>query len=242
MLNGSTSMRIHPTDCTLIIPAYNEENRIGSLLGDISGFAGEIIFVCDGGDRTQDVISSYAKDHPEVNMRCLTFPDRLGKGGGILAGMRAASTPFVGYMDADGSTGMDQMLLLFDRLSSVDGAIGSRWVPGSVLRVRQSIWRQLESRAFNLLVRTLFGLRFKDTQCGAKAFRRAALEPVIPEIISRGFEFDVELLWRLKQHGSVVEEVSTIWENRNDSTVTSSDAGRMLRGMLSVRFRTQRKQ
>jgi len=235
-------MRIQPADCTLVIPAYNEEARVGSLLKEISGFAGTVILVCDGTDETPDVIGSYTKEHPEINIICLTFPERLGKGGGILAGMKAASTPCIGYMDADGSTGIDQMLLLFDRLSSVDGAIGSRWVPGSVLRVRQSLWRQLESRVFNLLVRALFGLRFRDTQCGAKVFRKAALDSVIPEIASRGFEFDVELLWRLKQHGFTVEEVSTVWENRDDSRVTSSDAGRMLSGMVSVRFGTQRKQ
>jgi len=139
-------------------------------------------------------------------------------------------------MDADGSTSLSEMERLFDRLATVDGAIGSRWVPGSVLTVRQGLRRRVESRLFNLLVRMLFGLDYRDTQCGAKVFRKEALDAVLPFIRSTGFEFDVELLWRLRQNGYRVEEVPTTWENRDESKVTTSDAKEMLLGMLRLRF------
>ena len=78
------------------------------------------------------------------------FENRLGKGGGVFAGLAAAQAPLVGYFDADGSTSIEEMKRLFANLADHDGAIGSRWVPGSRLRVRQGILRRMESRAFNL--------------------------------------------------------------------------------------------
>jgi len=224
------------TDCTLVIPAYNEEQRIQDLLGDLAAFPGELIFVCDGTDATPAAIGAFAGAHPALRIRCLTYPDRLGKGGGVIAGMKAARTRYVGYMDADNSTSLAEMERLFDRLTAVDGAIGSRWVPGSVLPVRQGFRRRVESRLFNLLVRLLFGLDYQDTQCGAKAFRREALDAVLPSIRSTGFEFDVELLWRLQRCGCRVEEVPITWENREESKVATTDAKAMLSGMIRLRF------
>ena len=236
MLNDTGGGGVSRADCTLVIPAYNEERRIRSLLDDISGFAGPLIFVCDGTDATPAIIDAFAADHPSRTIRCLTFPHRLGKGGGVVEGMKAAATRYIGYMDADGSTSLAEMERLFDRLTTVDGAIGSRWVPGSVLPVRQGFRRQVESRLFNLLVRLLFGLDYRDTQCGAKAFRREALDAVLPSIRSTGFEFDVELLWRLQRRGCRVEEVPITWENREESKVMALDAKEMLFGMIRLRF------
>ncbi|MDK2916413.1 MAG: dolichol-phosphate mannosyltransferase [Euryarchaeota archaeon] len=227
---------VSPADCTLVIPAYNEERRIRSLLDDVSGFKGKLVFVCDGTDATAEIIGAFAEAHPSLSIRCLTFPTRLGKGGGVVAGMKAATTPYVGYMDADGSTALSEMERLFGRLATADGAIGSRWVPGSVLPVRQGLRRRVESRLFNLMVRALFGLDYRDTQCGAKVFRRDALNSVLSSIRSTGFEFDVELLWRLRRNGYRVEEVPITWENRDESKVATSDAKAMLFGMIRLRF------
>jgi len=221
---------------SLIIPAYNEEERITPLFDAIPSFEGELIVVCDGSDRTADVVDEIATLRQDLNILCLRFDHRLGKGGGVLAGLMAARSPLVGYFDADGSTGIDEMERLFLMLSDADGAIGSRWVPGSTLKVRQSFLRQLESRAFNLLIRILFGLAYHDTQCGAKVFKKSAIDAVLPKIISRGFEFDVELLWRLNRAGFRVIEVPIAWQNKEDSRVRKSDMIRMLSGLFWVRF------
>ena len=236
MLNSVRYDKVDRADCTLVIPAYDEEARIGSLLEEVSGFPGDLIFVCDGTDATPAIIRAFADDNPSLSIRCLTFPSRLGKGGGVVAGIGEASTLYVGYMDADGSTSVSEMERLFDHLTDADGAIGSRWMPESVLPIRQGLWRQFESRLFNLLVRVLFGLNYRDTQCGAKVFRREALESVLPSIGSTGFEFDVELLWRLRKIGCRVEEVPITWENRGESKVGTSDARAMLSGMIRLRF------
>jgi dolichol-phosphate mannosyltransferase len=236
MLTDASQVRVDPRDCTLVIPAYNEEKRIRTLLDDVSSFTGELIFVCDGTDATADIVTAFAAAHPNLSIRCLQFEHRLGKGGGILAGMQGATGRYVGYMDADGSTRLDQMCLLFDRLGQADGAIGSRWVPGAVLVVKQSFMRQAQSRFFNLIVKILFGLDYRDTQCGAKVFRKEALDAVCADVRATGFEFDVELLWRLRQRGFAVEEVSIVWQNKDESKVGASDVVAMLTGMFQVRF------
>jgi dolichol-phosphate mannosyltransferase len=221
---------------SLVIPAYNEEKRIPLLFEAIPGFDGELIVVCDGTDRTADVVEAIAVQRRDLTIRCLRFDNRLGKGGGVLAGLSAARAPGVGYFDADGSTSIGEMLRLFAMLDSFDAAIGSRWVPGSNLVVRQGIMRRIESRVFNMLIRLLFGLSFHDTQCGAKVFRRSALETLLPGMISRGFEFDVELLWRIKESGCTIAEVPIEWQNKGDSRVQKRDMIRMLRGLFAIRF------
>ena len=221
---------------SLVIPAYNEESRIRPLLEGIGRFGGEIIVVCDGTDRTADVVGEIAADRPDLEIRCLSFTHRLGKGGGVLAGLSAARAPLVGYFDADGSTSMGEMLRLFKAVGSADGAIGSRWVPGSNLTVRQGWLRRMESRAFNLIMKILYGLPYHDTQCGAKAFRKAAVDTVLPSMISRGFEFDVELLWRLRSAGFTINEVPIEWQNKGDSRVKKRDMIGMLSGLIRVRF------
>ena len=221
---------------SLVIPAYNEEQRIIPLFDAIHGFEGELIVVCDGGDATADIVDRIASRRQDLTIRCLRFDHRLGKGGGVIAGLMAAKSPLVGYFDADGSTSIEEMKRLFGSLATVDGAIGSRWIPGSTLKVRQSVLRQLESRAFNLLIRVLFGLTYHDTQCGAKVFKKTAIDAVLPMMISRGFEFDVELLWRLRGEGYVVAEVPIEWQNKVDSRVRKRDRFRMLSGLFMVRF------
>ena len=231
-----------PTDttCSIVIPAYNEEQRISPLFDAISQFDGELIVVCDGTDNTADIVDRIAARRQDLTIRCLRFDHRLGKGGGVMAGLQAAFSDYVGYFDADGSTSIDEMRRLFLTLPTVDGAIGSRWIPGADLKVRQSVLRQLESRAFNLLIRILFGLDYHDTQCGAKVFKKSAIDAILPMMISRGFEFDVELLWRLRRAGFTVDEVPIEWQNKGNSHVRKRDMIRMLAGLFAVRFSSGR--
>jgi dolichol-phosphate mannosyltransferase len=223
------------TDFSIIIPAYNEEQRIGLLLSQIPGGQGHYLVICDGADATPSMVREFAAAHPEIDLRCLTYSHRLGKGGAVREGVLKTITPLVGFMDADASTSVGQMVSLFDALDGADCVIGSRWLPGSIVPERQGIARRFESRGFNLLIRLLFGLSLTDTQCGAKVFKKSAIDAVIGDMVSSGFEFDVELLWRLSQKGYQIKEYPITWQHQGGSRVRGMDIFRMFRSLVSLR-------
>lgn len=221
---------------SIVIPAYNEEKRIGHLLSDLIDPDAEFIFVCDGTDKTPEVIQSFASRNPGIHVRCLTFDHRLGKGGGVYEGFRVATSPLVGFMDADNSTVYADIKRLISDIDGHDGIIGSRYMPGAFIETHQPLMRRLQSRIFNLIIRGLFGLRFCDTQCGAKIFAQDALKSVMPDLRARGFEFDVELLWKLKQQGMDIVEHPVTWNNTGDSRLQTSDAFSMFLTLLRLRL------
>lgn len=221
---------------SIIIPAYNEENRIGRLLSSLSDPQAEFIFVCDGSDQTPEVIRDFSDKHPGIIVKCLIFHERLGKGGGVYAGFRAATSPLVGFMDADNSTHYSEMLRLIAAIGEYDGVIGSRHMPGSQIKIHQSLSRRLQSRAFNYIIRLLFTLPFYDTQCGAKIFRKEAIDRVMPSLCAKGFEFDVELLWQMRKAGLQVIEIPSVWNDAGDSRLQTSDAFSMFTTLLRLRL------
>ncbi|MCQ8894691.1 MAG: glycosyltransferase family 2 protein [Methanolinea sp.] len=226
-----------PPPFSLVIPAYNEEMRIPLLLSQLEGAGeGEFIFVCEGTDRTVDLVRDFARGHPELSVKCLHNGERLGKGGAIRQGFLSAQSPRVGYIDADGSTSVTQMMILFSLLNGYDAIIGSRWVEGSILEKPQGLFRRLESRIFNGFIRLIFRLPFQDTQCGAKVFKKSAIDAIIGEISSTGFEFDVELLWRLQRHGFRIKEHPIAWRDSSDSHVTVTDGIMMLLRLIALRM------
>jgi dolichol-phosphate mannosyltransferase len=222
---------------SVIIPAYNEAERIGKVLAELPGESGQFIVVCDGSDATPDLVEEFARNHAQTDLVCLSFNRRLGKGGAVKEGFSRATGPVIGFMDADGSTSLHQMKGLMQALDGYDCVIGSRWLPGSIVPERQGLSRRIESRTFNLLIRLLFGLHFSDTQCGAKVFKKSAVDAVLQEVVSTGFEFDVELLWRLSRKGFSVRECPITWHNQGNSRVKAGDALRMLSGLIAVRLK-----
>ncbi len=221
---------------SIVIPAYNEEKRIGRLLESLSDPQAELIFVCDGTDRTPEVIQQFSSAHPDLTVRCLTFPRRLGKGGGVYEGFRAATSPLIGFMDADNSTGYDEMTRLISLIGNNAGIIGSRRMPGSAIGISQPLSRRIQSRTFNLIIRLFFGLPFYDTQCGAKVFQKDAIDRILPNLCTRGFEFDVELLWHLQRNGLKILEVPVSWNHTDDPRLQTSDAFSMFYALLRLRL------
>ena len=157
-------------NCTLVVPAYNEERRIERFLSEIKSYKGPVIFVCDGIDKTASIARAFAEKNKDISLKILVFKKRLGKGGGILEGIKASETDYVGFIDADGSTSVLEIKRLFSYLSDYDCAIGSRWLKGAEIQKSQKAIRLFQSRLFNFSVKLLFGLKYNDTQCGAKVF------------------------------------------------------------------------
>jgi glycosyltransferase involved in cell wall biosynthesis len=225
----------------LLIPAYNEEQRIGPVLREFvehfrQHFEGRfrIVVVLNGCvDGTEGVVREVARESPEVNH--LNFPGRIGKGGALIEGLKLApEADLIGYVDADGATGPAAFLKLVELTSRADCVIGSRWLPGAVLHQAQPWTRRLFSRVFHTIVEALFWMHIQDTQCPAKVMRRAAVESVHDALQIADLAFDVNLLYALKRHGFSVLEVPIEWTDKMGSTVTRSLVRSSLVMFLSV--------
>jgi glycosyltransferase involved in cell wall biosynthesis len=205
----------------LLIPAYNEEQRIGPVLREYAAFYRahykgqfQIVVVLNGcRDNTLGVVKEAAAAFPEI--RWLEFKAPIGKGGALIEGLRLwPQADLIGYVDADGATAPPAFHDLIKECASVDCAIGSRWIEGAIIQHTQSLRRRVYSRAFHMLVELLFGMRIKDTQCGAKVMRRAAMEKVHPNLRIADVAFDINLLYSLKRAGFTVREVPTTWTDK----------------------------
>ncbi len=222
---------------SIIIPAYNEEDRIEKTLVEYTrglATAGdyEIIVVCDGcKDRTAEIAAKYAK--------VLTFPQRLGKGGGVMEGFKVARGDIVGYTDADNSLKVDQFLKLVEEMEKTGAGcvIADRKSKEAIIVESQFLIRRVASDSFNLLFpRLLFGLKLKDTQCGGKIFKKQYVETVAPLMACMGFEFDVELLWRMKKAGCTIREVPVVWKDDKGSKFSFKYIPAMGVSLMKVRF------
>lgn len=222
---------------SIIIPAYNEESRIKSVvLGLSERMPGkEILVVCDGVDGTRKIVSDISAEKP--NIKVLNFNRRLGKGGAIIEGFRAAIGDRIGFVDADESVSSKDIDYMFNCLGRADGIIASRRLKASKILVPQPIERRLASRIFNIFVKSVFGLPFKDTQCGAKIFKREAIYSILNDLETKGFEIDVEILWRLKNKGYNIIEHPIVWRHSEGSKFSLEQSKNMLISLLNIRFK-----
>lgn len=230
---------------TIVIPAYNEEHRIGPMLRQYILYFGihvHFITVTNGcTDNTENVVQSLQNDFPR-RITLHSLGTTQGKGTAIIEGWKRATGELVGFVDADGATPPEEFEKLFHAIQGKDGAIASRFVAGSVIHHRQSFLRNIMSVTFISLVRLLFRIPFHDMQCGAKLFTNNAIEQVLPSLHEPGMIFDVELLWKLhKQHRAIVE-VPTVWSDQPGSASLGNlrqfitQATYMFIGILRLRF------
>lgn len=220
------SWMVRSADLLLLIPAYNEEGRIGPVLQDYAEFfrqnyAGkfQIVVVLNGCvDNTLGVVEEAARQFPEI--RWLNFPAPIGKGGALIEGLKLApTTELIGYVDADGATAPAAFLDLVSHCDRADCVIGSRWLPGSVLHQTQSQQRRIFSRVFHTIVQMLFRMNIKDTQCGAKVMKRQAIETIHSALRIADVAFDINLLYSLKRSGFTILEVPTEWTDKLGSKI-----------------------
>lgn len=224
---------------SLVIPAYNEEKRIEKVIDSYSAFLGEkydyeLIVVCDGNDKTAGIVMERMAN--DMHIRLLKFAQRLGKGGAIIRGFSASMKDVVGFLDSDESVSPEDFEKLIKELNDADCAIASRHVEGAVISVNPPWKRRISSRIFNILVNLMFNLDIKDTQCGAKVLKKDSLDMLLPEFKTKGFEFDVELLWRLKKAGFAIKEVPVVWKHEGGSTFSLRYSVEMFINLLKVRF------
>ena len=228
---------------SIVIPAYNEGERIRKTIEKILAFTSErhwqaeILIVNDGStDDTAEIVRSYAVRNP--SLRLVENPGNRGKGYSVRNGMLHSNGDVVLFSDADLSSPIEESLKLFATLEAgADVAIGSRWVRTELQIQRQPLHRQLFGRLFNVALRLVLGLHFKDTQCGFKAFTRKAAHTIFPLQHIERWGFDPEVLFLARRFGFRIQEVAVRWAHREGTRINPlRDGIRMLGELLRVRW------
>ena len=205
-----------PGALSVIIPAYNEEERLPPTLERLVSYLErrggefEIVVVDDGStDRTAEVALSFSRSAP---VRVLRNEGNRGKGYSVRRGMLAAKGELRLFSDADLSTPIEELPKLEEAIAEgFDVAIASRGLPQSRLLVRQPFWREMLGRTFNLYVQLLLLPGIWDTQCGFKLFTARAAEEVFRRATLDGFGFDFEALYIARKLGFRIKEVPVTW-------------------------------
>lgn len=228
---------------SIVIPAYNESARLGASLEKVlayvhaQGWDAEVIVVDDGSrDNTPEIVRAFAAKDPTVKL--LENPGNRGKGHSVRSGMLHAQGRLILFSDADLSSPIEEAPKLLSALEAgADIAIGSRWLRAETQTQRQPLHRQIFGRIFNLLLRMSLGLQFADTQCGFKAFKRAAALAIFPLQRIERWGFDPEILFLARKMGFKVAEIPVVWGHSGGARINPLiDGAKMFQEMLRVRW------
>ena len=237
---------------SIVIPAYNEETRIGRSLDDVLEFLksqtyrAEVIVVDDGSsDETAKRVSERTAIYRSAghDLRILTNTPNRGKGYSVKRGLTEASGEIVMFSDADLSSPITEAPKLIDPIAEgrADVTLGSRALNRELIGVHQPRMRELGGAVFNLCMRTITGLKFKDTQCGFKAFRREVAFPVFALQQVERFGFDPEVLYIAKKQGNRLLEVPVVWNHCEGGELQNKlnylrDSIDMFADLIRIRF------
>ena len=215
-----------PLSLSIVIPAYNEEDRIVHTIRQTLAYCSqqqfktEIVVVSDGStDRTEAVVQQFTPG-PRVRLQVLSYHPNRGKGYAVRYGMLRAVGEQIMFMDADYSVEIEEIAKGLALLAQgYDIAIASRALAGSVIEAHQNLMREISARTYTLIQMLYLGLRFKDTQCGFKLFRKAAAQDLFARQKLDSVIFDPEILWLAQRHGYRIAEFPVKWRHVGDSRI-----------------------
>ncbi len=230
---------------SVIVPAYNEGERVGKSLKEILNYLNslenrcEVIVVDDGSsDRTAKIAEEILTETGKVKTRVIRYEQNRGKGYAVRTGMLAAEGDIAVFTDTDLSTPISELPKIVDPIENgeCDLTFGSRALDRSLIGVHQTWRREQGGRVFNLIVRVATGLLFWDTQCGFKALRLSVCRPIIEASLIDRFGFDVELLYVAYLAGLRLKEIPVHWDHYEGSKVNVlRDSYRMFNEVLHIR-------
>ena len=235
---------------SIVIPAHNEEKRIERTLRTYLKYYDclqtehqlntEFVVVLNGcTDATLAIVSGIKKDHDNI---IIIDTPKAGKGLAIKLGFQDALTRdnnLIGFVDADMATSPNEFYELIDNIGNYDGIIASRYMKGSHVHPPRPFVKEWGRKIFfHSLIFTLFGMRFKDYQCGAKLFKYKVIKKITPYLHIKQWAFDVEVLYLCKKFGFKIKEIPTVWRDQADSKLKVMSAGtRMLSALFEIRLR-----
>ena len=232
-------------EISIVIPAYNETDRLSEPLGRILGFLrdteakAEVIVVDDGSsDDTAQVSEQVINSSPDVSARTVRYEKNRGKGFAVKTGLLASLGDIALFTDADLSTPIEEMSKLIDPIRSgeYDLTFGSRALDRSLIGTHQPWRREQGGRVMNLIIKTMSALPFYDTQCGFKAFNMKKFRPLLDVMTIDRFGFDIEFLFVADHHGLRLKEVPVRWNDVAGSKVSVfRDTRRMFGELAQIR-------
>lgn len=214
---------------SIVVPAFNEESRLGDSIIAILGYIeersldAELIVVDDGSsDSTSKTANSAIGEFKQIESRVISYEQNRGKGFAVRTGLEAASGTIALFSDADLSTPISELPKLVDPIADgkYDVTFGSRAIDRSMIGERQPWRREQGGKVFNLVVRTLTGLPFWDTQCGFKAFHMEKFRPLLEVMKIDRFGFDVEFLYVANLRGLRMKEIPVHWDHCEGTKVS----------------------
>lgn len=232
---------------SIIIPAHNEEKRIGPALEGVFAFldrqayAGDVVLVDDcSTDKTIEVANDAARGR--ANFRVLRNEPNRGKGYSVRRGMLEGKGEYLLFSDADLSTPIEETTRFLEKMREGYGVlIGSRAMRESNIITYQPWYRQLMGKAFNRIVRAVLVRGIKDTQCGFKMFTREAARKVFALQRIERFAFDVEILFLAKKFGYKILEMPVTWKDSPLTRIsTFRDSFSMFAALFTIRLNNLR--
>jgi glycosyltransferase involved in cell wall biosynthesis len=228
---------------SIIIPAYNEGKRITPTLVSYYNFFKkkfntdfEIIVVPNNcSDDTLEITEKFSKDKEQI--RILNIEGYSGKGGAVIMGFKLARGDYVGFTDADNSTDPENFYKLYENKGDYVGIIASRKIKGASMVPKRKFKQNFSSFLFNRAVRALFGLKYKDTQCGAKLFTKDILGLLIQNFSETGWIFDVDFLHICKKNNLKILEQPITWKDAEGSKLTLKDGVSSFLALMKLRAR-----
>lgn len=226
---------------SVIIPAFNEAERLPSTLTDIdnylstSKYSYEIIVVDNSStDSTPEIVKRFM--HPIKYLRLIECKVQ-GKGDAVRKGILDAKGQFILFTDADNSTSIKQFSKMIPYFQEeFDVVIGSRAIQGAKLDPPQLWYRRFAGNIGNLFIQTLLLPGIWDTQCGFKAFTRATALKIFPLLKINKFGFDVEVLALARKFGYKIKEIPVVWVDKPFSRVKASDYFQVLLDVIKIRI------
>lgn len=229
---------------SIVIPAFNEAKRLPATVATVAAWLAqhhpdsEIVLVDDGSsDDTRAVLAGLH----EPRLTVLFAPENRGKGAAVRRGVLAARGERIVFVDADLAYGLDQLESLLSRLDAgADLAIGARDLLREENLASYAPVRRVATAVFNGLVTLILGLHARDTQCGFKAFQRAAARGIFSTVVTERFGFDVEVLFLAQRWGLRVDRVPVRMRTHAESSVRLvGDSANMLADLVRVRARAR---
>ena len=225
---------------SIVIPAYNEEKRIGRSIKQIvkyldkKKYSYEVIVVDDGSiDKTIDVVKKAGNKYVKI----IKNKKNMGKGFSVKTGILNAKYPLVLFSDSDLATPIEELDKFMEYIKSYDIVIASRNLKESNIKVKQPVYRQLMGKTFPLLVNLIALGGFRDTQCGFKLFKTDAAKKIVSLQTFNRFSFDVEILFIAKKLGYKIKEAPVVWIDKEGSKVNPiKDSIKMLIDLFKIRL------